>query len=260
VTDTGGLPITGLTATQYAGPGAALVSRPLGPQPVAPQSVLAAGATTFVWSVTAQGAGVVAFTFTANGTVICGGSTLVSVALTRTITVQAAVVLNASVAVYPASVCPAQNFLVTLTITNTGGAGANGLALPALPFLLAGPGTASFAAGPTPPLPPSLAGGAAVTLTWTYTGVSAGVVTLTTTVTATDANSGAAATTGPVTTTETVTLPGALLGSATAPLFADQGQWFSVFLTVTNTGGTSVTGITASAFVGAWGSLVSPQG
>jgi len=87
-----------------------------------------------------------------------------------------------------------QSFLVTLTVTNTGGAAANGLTAAA--WLLDGGGAAT-GAGRIPPCG-GARGGASRTFTWTFTGSAAGPLTFSTTVTATDANSAAALAAGPL--------------------------------------------------------------
>src|SRR5207245_2521798 len=91
-----------------------------------------------------------------------------------------------------------QSVLVMVTVTNTGQASANGVSLPAPPFLMAGAGTALYTDGPNPLLPFDLAGGASQTFTWTYSGSVAGLVSWTTTVSATDANSATVLRTGAV--------------------------------------------------------------
>jgi len=90
-----------------------------------------------------------------------------------------------------------EGFLVTLTVTNTGIATATGVETE--PFLMTGNGGVSLVDGPTPGMPVSLAEGAAITFTWTFTGTSVGTVIFTTTVNGTDAISGASVSSGPVT-------------------------------------------------------------
>ena len=82
-----------------------------------------------------------------------------------------------------------------------------------------------------------------LTFTWTYSGTSAGPVVFTTTVTGTDTAFGAIVSSGPVTSIAVlVTTPGSLAASASAPEQVSVGQWITVKLTVTSTGGAEVSG------------------
>src|SRR6185295_6040342 len=195
---------------------------------------------------------------TANGTVTCGGSSSVALSLTRTITIQSAVQFATTLSIQSGSVCAGGSFLVTLHLTNAGQAAALNLNVPTPPFAFSGPGGATVGAGPSPAMPVTLPGQTSMDFTWTLTGTTAGLVTLTTTVTGVDANSGVAYSIGPLSATELIATPGALVGTGTAPAFASSGQWFITTLTVTNTGSSAVTGISATALVGTGPLRVNP--
>jgi hypothetical protein len=230
VTNTGGLSVDSITATVYAGPGGALVSRPLGPSPAGVASIAPGASQTFLFSCTATGAGPVAFTVTAAGTTLCGGFPVpVTVAATVTTTVQVPATLVAGLTAFPNPRNIGQGFLVTLTVTNTGQAAAMGLN--AAGFLTSGVGV-TYGAGPLPALPVTLAGGASLTFSWT------------------DANAGWAL--GKVAGSNAVVIqaPAALAASAAAfPSPVLSGSGFLVTVTVTNTGNAAATGITPAAFL-----------
>ncbi len=260
VTNTGGLGVTALAATLYAGTGGALVtliSAPAGTMSLAP-----AEATTYVWTFTAVSSGPVMFTMTALGSTLCQGLPVaVAVAGGTTAVVQTPAALQADVAAASTLVCVGQPIMVTLTVTNTGEADAASVGVPGTAFAIDGPGGMTSLAGPTPPLPVTLPGGASLTFSWTYAGTSPGAVTLTTTVAGMDANSGAALTSGPrPSPVVQVVPPGALAAAGLSAVQVFTGQWISVTLTVTNTGGAPVDGVTATVFVGPGGGLVSPVG
>ncbi len=134
-----------------------------------------------------------------------------------------------------------QDFLVTMTVTNTGEAGANGVTPDGL--VASGTGGAILKDGPSPVPPVVLAGGGAITFTWTLTAASAGSVWFSNTVTGSDTNSGASVSTG-VVVSNSITVIAPVL---TAGLFVSGeplagmrqvsvGGTVWVTMTVTNTG------------------------
>ena len=258
VTNTGGTAVTGLSATIYAGPGGGLVSGPQGPVPVDLGSLAAGAATTFVFSYTATGAGAVAFTVTVTGSTLCGGVAVpVQAVETVAVTQQAAVVLVASAVQYASAICAGQPYLVTVTVTNTGQADATGVDLTS-PFAVSGSGVTAPSAGPNPSLPFVLAGGAAETFTWTFSGSVAGPVVLTVTVAGTDANGGWPVVSGPAVTNSVALQAAGILAARTSvsPGQVSIGQWITVVLTVTNTGQADVTGVVPEVAVEPGGALV----
>ncbi|MEK7474451.1 MAG: SBBP repeat-containing protein, partial [Candidatus Coatesbacteria bacterium] len=257
MTNTGGADVTGLTATVYVDPGGALVTRMTDPVPPGPLTLAVGTSTTFTWTFSAAGAGVVTFTASGVGTT-CGGLP-VTVGGGASATIQAAAALAAGLGLYPAAPCTGQSFMVTLTVTNTGTAMASGVNLEAPPFVLTGPGAATLASGPLPALPATLAGGAGLTFTWTYTATTPGALTFSTTVAGTDANSGLAAVSGAVNAVATISAPASVVVAASSPPAVAVGQWFEVSLTLTNEGGVNVTGLTATVYAGPGGAFVSRQ-
>jgi len=258
VTNTGGLAVDGVVPEAAVGPGAGLVALKAGPVPPGPVSVAAGTAQTFTWTYSAAGSGSAVFTMTASGVSACGGGPVpVSRSATVATAVQTPATLQAWVTAVPGIVCVGQGVLVSLTVSNSGGATASGLAVPATPFRVAGTGGATVSAGPSPPLPASLVGGAGVTLTWTCTGASAGPVWLTTTMTGADANSGQGLTTGPATSgAVTVETAAVLAAAAASPASVMVGDWVTVTLTVTNTGGQAAVGVNPTMAISPGAGLV----
>ena len=240
VTNTGETVVSALTPAIAIGPGAALVTA----EPPAPGGTSLAGgaSTTFVWTYSAAGSGLVAFTASAAGTT-CAATNLVA-AVTVSTTLQTPAALVAAAAALPTTVGVGQTFLLTVTVTNTGAAPATGVA-PAPP-VVAGAGVASFLAGPSPAGPVSLAGGASIVFTWTYSGSSSGVVDLTTTVTGTDVNTVVALSTGAVVAGPVTIVPSGTLVSreTVSALPVSVGQWIRVTFTVTNEGGVAASAVT----------------
>jgi len=128
-----------------------------------------------------------------------------------------------------------QDFLVTLTVTNMGEAGANGVT-PAV-LVASGTGGAILKDGPSPVPPVVLAGGGAITFTWTLTAASAGSVWFSNTVTGSDANSGASVSTGVVVSNSiTVIAPALAAGLFVSTAQVLVGQDLLLTMMVTNTG------------------------
>ncbi len=260
LTNTGGANVTGLTASAFLDPGTGGATWVSGASPPTVATLTAGSTTTFVWTYSASGAGTVNFSLTAQGSTVCGVAIPVIGTGLLPVVVQTPAMLLGSVAQLSDPVCVGQSYLVTLTVTNTGQANATTLALPAPPFRVSGAGNATLTAGPTPALPGSLAAGGSITLTWTFTGAAPGSVWLTATVTGQDANSLKAVTSGPVTSVPITVSAAASLAAAAAvsPGRASIGQWVTVTLTVTNTGGADATGVTATIYAGPGGALVAP--
>jgi hypothetical protein len=94
-------------------------------------------------------------------------------------------------------------------------------------------------------MPAAIPGGGTMTFTWTFTASDPGDLAWTTTVTAQDGNSGAPLAVGPVSSATAAATAGAVLEAAVsvAPAPVSVGQWFQVFLTVTNVGTAAATGV-----------------
>jgi len=254
VTNTGGLTVNGLSATLFVGPGFPFVDVIDGPLPPGPMSLAAATATTFVWTWSASGLGLAQFTATAEGTA-CGATAITGLGGMST-TVVTPASLAASLSALSASVCLGSGFLVTLTVSNSGGADASGVAT--LAPRVAGSGSAVAAAGPYPPMPAVVPGGTNMTFTWTFTGSAPGDIDLSATVTGADANAGWPLSAG-LAVSSTLTVLDAGVLSATVVIYPEvvsAGQWVTAALTVTNTGGANVDGILPTAQVGPGAGLV----
>jgi len=217
------------------GPGAGLVNPVSGPSPAGPYVLNPGAARSFTWTFNAAAAGDVAFTASAGGAG-CGGDTVP----TR---VETPAAIAASLAAIPDPATTGQLFLLTLTVTNQGGAALAGVT-PATP-LFAGPGGASVAAGPWPSTG-QVAGGSRVVFTWTLTAGAAGMLAISTTATGVDANTGAVAR-AVAGCAMTIQPPGVLDASAVTagPDPACRGDLISVTMTVTNPGGAAVADLTA---------------
>ncbi|MEK7476492.1 MAG: hypothetical protein AAB152_12795 [Candidatus Coatesbacteria bacterium] len=251
VTNSGAGPATNLSGALWqSGGGGSAAWGTISPASVA--SLAPGGSVVFSWTGTAGAAGGVTLTATASG-----DNPVWSNPASAGVTVLTPAALDAAVSVYPVSICGGQSLQVRLTVTNTGQAGANGVNAPA--FVVSGTGSAAVAAGPSPALPVTLAGGMSRTFTWTYTGGVSGVVWFTTTVSGTDAVSGAGVSSGPsVSGPVTVSTAAVLDAAVSAPASASTGQVVVVTLTVTNTGGVAATSVTPAIGAGS-GSFGTPS-
>jgi hypothetical protein len=140
--------------------------------------------------------------------------------------------------VSPDPVCAGALVTVRLTVTNTGEAYA-----------------ASVTGGPLQPSAPAvlvsspaplalLFGGASAQLVWTYSVTSPGPMTFTATVTGVDGNAGWVVTSGPaVSNAITVNAGGVLAAALAAPATVVPGDWFTLSLTVTNSGSADASGV-----------------
>jgi len=242
VTNTGGADVTAVSPRAVVQPGGGLATVQSGPSPLGPLTLAPGGAVTFSWTYSASGSGVVTLTMTAEGT-SCSGARLGWATVSAT--VQTAPQLRGRLTGFPGTVSVGQDFLVTLTVTNGGQAAATGLGT--APFHVSGGGGAALIAGPTPAIPVGLAGGSAVTFTWTCQGTAEGVVVLTTTVTGTDVNSGYPVSLGPVASNGVVVqAPASLKASlAVMPAQVCPGSKALLALTVTNNGTGRADGVKA---------------
>jgi len=233
VTAPGGMRVSGAAGTLVAGP-----------LPAGTITVDALGTASIAWTFSVGGAGTIGFSATAVG-YVCGTNGVTATAWGITTAVTRAR-LEAALAAFPTPRSTGQGFLVTLTVTNTGGAAVSGLAVS--PAAIYGSGTAAALSGPSPPVPFSLGAGASVVLTWTYTGVLAGLVAFGVTVSGADANAGfaagpALAVSGPVSIQAAAHLAASL---SVAPDPVCVGDVCQLMLTVTNTGQAAVMGFSVA--------------
>ncbi|MEK7767803.1 MAG: hypothetical protein AAB368_16355, partial [bacterium] len=220
-----------------------------GPTPAGPIVLEPGGAVVFSWTYSATGSGLVTFNGRASGTTCA--DTLVTTVNGAAVTIQTPAAPVAALATFPSPRDVGQTFLVTLTVTNAGQADLNGLDV--APFRLAPSGVATQTAGPMPSLPVTLAGGATMTFTWTFTGVSPGTVTLSTTPSGTDANSGKLVRTLASSNPEVIQSPAALTvaGRAVPVTVPCVGEPFMLVVTVSNTGQAMATGVAVADPLGA---------
>ena len=253
VTNTGTDPMTGILPALATGPGTGLVSLIAGPVPASVGSLGAGAAASFTWTFSASGAGVLGVTGTGTGTESSSGMLMTAWANTG-IEIQPSALLVGAISA-PPSTCPGSLFDVTVTVTNTGGAP---VLLVSAPLVVAG-AAAALVAGPVPPFPLTVAGGASVSLVWTWSTEGSGAVGFTVTVEGVEVNSGVAVSTGPLAAGTAAGLSAVLTAASGAPSLAAVGTWMTVSLTVTNTGLLPATGVMPVVSVGPGGGAVVPK-
>lgn len=256
VTSTASNPVTALTPALSIGPGGALVSLIGGPVPASVAALPPGGTTTFVWTYSASGTGFVTFTGTVSG-IESASALAVSASAAATLLIEGKAALTLALA-GPPSACTGQVIELVATVSNTGQAAAHSIAIAGDP-VIAGSGALALMAGPVALT--TLAGGAAMSLTWTYSVTGGGIADWTLTVTGADANSGLPLVAGPLTAgPAAIGAPSGLAAAASAPALAPVGSWVTVTLTVTNTGAGDAAGVTAQSAVAPGGSLLSAVG
>jgi hypothetical protein len=227
-----------------SGAGGAVVDSVPGPQDVP------AGATrTFHVAAHATSPGAVFFAGTLSGTDALTGAPVAAQAQWPIVFVQAAAQLSARWLTVPAMVTPGQTFTATLGVTNTGEALATGVsAIPDPPTVASSSGSGSLTASAAQSVL-DVPGGSTVVFAWTFTaaGTPPDSLQLSAGASGSDANSGvaiaASAVTSPAIALQAPSALSATLAAPTAVLRVDQ---FTVTLTVTDTGGIGVNGLTAS--------------
>ncbi|MEK7764729.1 MAG: hypothetical protein AAB368_00695, partial [bacterium] len=227
-----------------------------GPSPTGPVTLAPGSATVFTWTYSATGSGGVTFNGSASGTTCA--DTLVTAGSGKVTTIQTPAAPVAALVAFPSPRDAGQTFLVTLTVTNAGQADLDGLDV--APFRLAPPGVATQTAGPTPSLSVTLAGGASLTFTWTFTGFSPGTVVRSTTPSGTDANSGKVVRVLVSSNPEVIQSPAALAvtGRAVPVTVPCVGEPFLLVVTVSNTGQTAAMGVTIADPLGAGSGSAAP--
>ena len=211
-----------------------------GPTPASVPS-LGGLTTTFVWTYSANGRGLVCFEAGAEGTT-CGDTQVKgSGAACATILEPARIVGNLTVSA--TDVCAGIPFLLMLTVSNTGDDQAGVTATPALSLATALP----TLVGPTPSFSGTIPPRSAQVYSWTVTGTKAGGIRFGFTVTGSDAFLGTLIDTGflqsPVV---LVRAPGKLVATLTVPHYVSAGHAFTATLYISNTGYSDVTNVTPS--------------
>jgi hypothetical protein len=251
VTNTGDDPVTNAVPDAPTSTGSGAVGTPIGPSPVSIATLAPGAAGTFTWTYQATGAGTLAF---AGGARAEGGTSGTAVtaatdpARPAALTLQLPAVLTASL---PASGGAAfgQEFTVTMTVANTGGAEARNLVPSAPTVAPAGLAALKPGTGASPASVASLAAGATTQFTWTFVaGFTPAEARFTAGVSGTDANSGAPVTSGSATSGAFVIgVAGvnATLSAGSPTVVA--GRVATLTLTVTNPGLVELRGFTVGA-------------
>jgi hypothetical protein len=244
VTNSGGGAITGSVRPMAVSPAGAAVFPVDGPVPAGSLSIPAGGIQSFSWTYSVSGGGRVYFTASFTGADFCSPSRLVSA--TGFVDIGLPASLEASVlTVSPDPVCTSSLVLAVMTVTNTGQVAADWVS--GSPVLSV-EGSAVLVAQPAQIQ--SLAPGASARLTWTYSATAAGTLKFTASVYGGDSRDGSLLMAGPSpSNVVTVTQPAVLSATASIPSSASVGQWVTVTLTVTNTGGQNAVAIRPSASV-----------
>ncbi len=191
---------------------------------------------TFTWTVTPSATGTLSLAASAAGADTNSGAAVATPVQTASLNVQRAAALAGSLAV-PAEVSLGQQFAVSYTVSNTGGAAANSVAPSALSVTGSSGGAATVLSGPAP-ASATVAGGGSITFSWMAQADSKGTVTLQVSAAGTDANSGGAVgspTASQSTLVGDVSLAGGVTWSRST---VSVGQTVTVTLTVTNSGAT----------------------
>lgn len=212
--------------------------------------VPAAGAQTFEWTGTATRRGVLLFELAATGANSQSGEPIVMAAVrSNELVVDAPAALPARLAVDmrgpPGTVNVDQTITATLTVQNTGEAGAVGVA-PSM-LTLGGTSAATLLSGPSPASADIPAGGAQ-SFVWQARPTSVGTVTFTAQASGTDGNSGApVSSSSALSTPVTVQRSAALSAAFTLPPRVNVGQLFTLTMQATNAGDSGAGAVTPSA-------------
>lgn len=204
-------------------------------------TVPAGGATDFVWTFRADGAGQISFASSASGTDANTSATVSTGTVTSgTTQLMVPAALSAIMQISPAVADVGQTFTVTVTVSNGGGATAHNVTA----SLSATPAAAVTIQGQ--PLRQEIRGGTSQIYDWKVTATAAGPLQFSASVSGTDINSGAALSASAAGAL-TAQRPAALSGTLTAPATVTQGQTFTVSLAETNSGDAAALAVTPTA-------------
>ena len=261
VRNTGHAVVNGVTISSFSmgGTGSAVLLS--GPYPSTPVVILANGLVVFTFTYTGSVPGVVRFTATVAGTDAVSGGPVSAVADGNSGIVEIeSAKLEASALVLPLPLCRRGNLLASMTVVNTGQCPASGVTVQAMS--LSGTGAAHLLSGPYPSDPIGLASGASVEFTFTYTGLSTGMVRFTATAAGADAGIGVglAAVASDISVLSQLAVPRLeALVSLENPVVI-VGKTSRIYLTVSNTGCGVATDIAPVVSLAAGASLVSLSG
>ncbi len=258
VTNTGGLNATGLTAALQITSGSPLATLESGPVPASVATLGPGAATTFQWTFSASGAGMIGLTCTAAGTDSGTGQAILA-SSSGTLSVVPATRLESAMSLLPANTCVGQVVTVALTVTNSGGAGL--ISGDAGLGLGAGSAPVTQLSGPSPAWPISIASGSSTTIQWTFSMAGAGNVHFYGSAWGNDAVSGAFVASFVASADASVGTGALLTGAISAPTTVSAGQGFNVVFTAANSGDAAATGVTVSVTAtgsSAQGQLLTP--
>ncbi len=241
VTNTGQLPATGVLPFGQLNSGTTLLTAVAGPVPPGPLTIWGGSATTFTWTFSVNGSGLVSMTATAQGG--NGAGAVTSASVTRVEILKKLATLDASLVFVPAGAKPGQLFAVAMIVVNTGDYPATGLA-PSL-LVTSGAGSATQLLPAIPPNLSTLAAGSATYFYWTWSATAPGAMDFTVSVSGVgapfpvaigDLDSGTFYIAQPAILTATLSI-----APATATVFV--GQWITVTFTVSNSGSQPALGL-----------------
>ena len=205
------------------------VSLQSGPLPATATIPANGGYATFTWTYKANAAGTASF----NGSVTSLGVTS-SLATSNNVTIQTIPVINISYQPIVAQVSVSQQLTIIMGIVNSGQATIANV----VPVLTGQGDTAglSIISGPQP-ANATLTNGTTGYFTWTYNIIGSGTVNFFGQASGTDVNSGLTINATPVPTSYVaMQTPAGLASSIILPATVSIGQWYTVYMSVTNTG------------------------
>ncbi|HRU40206.1 MAG TPA: hypothetical protein P5511_10030, partial [Candidatus Goldiibacteriota bacterium] len=203
----------------------------------------------FIWTYSATATGNVTFSNYASATDSNSGLPVSSASTNKASVIQTRPSLAASMAMWPSTASVGQTMTVTMTVTNSGQAAARAVSPTAL--VKSGTGNAGLSGGPvSSPSPWDISGGSSRTYTWTYLATSAGTFQLTGRAAGTDGNDSSAVQSSEASSQSvTIQAPAALISQVSlSQSQVSTGNYLTVYLAVTNTGGASANNITPSMF------------
>ena len=220
----------------------------VGPDPVT-VSVTGGTSHTFVWTFTAYGAGNITFSSSALGTESNTGASLTTTVTDVTTNILSSAALSSDLWLNRTTLSVGQQLVVRLTVTNTGFGAANALNVNAIPNLLfryGTPGSMTYISGPSviQGNPASVTVGSSVVFEWTYSAQAAGVSNFSVQARGTDAGIGNITGVPELSLPVNVQTAAVLIATSSAsPATVNVGQEITVNVTLTNTGGTTASGI-----------------
>ncbi len=240
VTNVGAFAATGVIPSLDVNTGSGILTAKGVASPAGPVVIGAGLSQSFAWTFTSTGAGIIAFTATAQGTDASPLGYVARASQGWGGFVQTPPVLRGQIVLTPTTIEVGQNVVMALTVTNSGQATAYGVQNKMNDF---GTATVFMTAGPFPAWSSTLAGGQTILYTATAVGVTVGTFWNSATVWGYDGNSGATIYSTPFTSNAITVLQAPILTVALSAYRKGVGpqthigQSFLVTATVYNTGG-----------------------